>query len=174
MVDIPKDWTPKANMKRIIAHWSAGRYKPTGIDYAHYHILVDGDAKVIKGSRSIKDNVNTTGSYAAHTKGLNSGSIGISACCMQDAKQATKDYGPAPMKEVQWRALAAVAAILCKRYGIAVTPQTVLGHGEVQDILKVKQNGKWDPLAFPWDKSVTPAKAGQMFRDLVAKELAKL
>lgn len=174
MVDIPKSWMPKANMKRIVAHWTAGAYKPTGIDYAHYHILVDGDSKVIKGSRSVKDNENTAGKYAMHTKGLNSGSIGISVCCMASADQATKKYGVAPMKESQWNMLAEVAAVLCKEYDINVTPQTVLGHGEVQDILGIKQNGKWDPLAFPWDKTIGSKKAGAMFRDRVSMELAKL
>lgn len=171
---VPKSWMPKAKMLRIITHWTAGGYKAGGIDYAHYHILIDGNSDVLQGSRSIKDNEDTVGKYAAHTSKLNSGSIGVAVCCMAKADETTKNYGAAPMKEAQWKRMAEVVAVLCKEYGIAVTDKTVLGHGEVQDKLGVKQNGKWDPLVFPWDKSVSKKKAGDLFRDLVKVELAKL
>jgi N-acetyl-anhydromuramyl-L-alanine amidase AmpD len=166
---------PAANMARIIAHWTAGTYTPSGLDLAHYHILVKSDGSIVRGQRSIKDNESTAdGVYARHTKGTNKGSIGITVCCMRGANESPFSAGASPMLKVQWLALADVAARLCKRYDIAVTPQTVLGHGEVEANIGNPQDGKWDPMKLPWDPGVSSATVGNRFRANVSAVLATL
>jgi hypothetical protein len=64
-----------------------------------------------------------------------------------------------------------LAAELCRFYGIAVTPQTVLGHGEVQANLGIAQNGKWDPMALPWEPTWDPSVVGTHLRSMVANAL---
>ena len=162
---IPPDWLPKCRMKRIIVHWTGGLYAPSPLDRKHYHILVDGDGALHRGNRSIADNESTgDGAYAAHTKGCNTGSIGIAACCMSGGSERPFNPGPAPMKELQWERLAQVAAELCRAYGIACTPLTVLAHGEVQRHLNIGQEGKWDPLVLPWRPGLSKQEAGDHFR----------
>ena len=37
---------------------------------------------------------------------------------------------------------------------------TVLGHGEVQRNLGIKQRSKWDPMVLPWAPTRKPAAVG--------------
>jgi hypothetical protein len=149
---ISPSWMPKAEMKRIILHWTAGAYEPSATDKKHYHILIDGDGGLHQGIFSIKDNETTATPYAAHTAKSNSNSIGVSLCAMGgNVQERPLQAGPFPITRTQWETLAQVAAELCMRYNIEVTRKTVLGHGEVQDILGITQSGKWDPLALEWD-----------------------
>ncbi|MEM8591225.1 MAG: peptidoglycan-binding protein [Pseudomonadota bacterium] len=174
---IPSDWMPSAHMKRIILHWTAGRYDPSNLDKKHYHILIDGDGKVHRGKHAITANVPplTSGNYAAHTKGTNSHSIGISLCSMGgDARQSPFRPGPFPITRVQWETMAQVAAELCLRYGIEVSRETVLGHGEVQANLGITQNGKWDPMVVEWDVGRPFLEVGDGIRARVATLLAEL
>ncbi len=159
-------WMPQADMKRIICHWTAGAYEASNADILHYHILVEGDGTLVRGTCSIPDNESTRdGVYAAHTLGTNTGSIGVAVCCMADATRS--DPGRFPMTERQWLRMAEVAAELCKRYRIEVTPTTVLGHGEVERNLGIKQRGKWDPMMLPWEPDLPAKEVGDRFRRLV-------
>lgn len=170
---IPKAWMKPAKMERVICHWTAGGYVPSENDLAHYHILIDGDGALHLGEHSIPDNESTSdGDYAMHTRGKNGRSIGVSMCCMVGAEEKPFRAGIAPMKAVQWDAMVAVVAQLCKVYGIAVTPQTVLGHGEVQETLGIKQNGKWDPMKLPFAATLTPKQVGTKLRSEVQAALA--
>lgn len=170
---LPQDWTPNANMKRIITHWTAGSHTASGLDRHHYHILVETDGNIIRGQFSIKANEKNlkNGHYAAHTLGTNTGSIGIAVCCMAGAKESPFKAGNAPMTKIQWEQLIRITAELCRSYSIPVAPDTVLGHGEVQANLGNQQKGKWDPLILPWDTSLSKQKVGNMFRAEVAKLL---
>ena len=77
-VIVPDAWMPAAPMRRIIVHWTAGGHKANDVDRAAYHILVEESGKLVRGTHSIADNVSTAdGHYAAHTLGLNTGSIGV-------------------------------------------------------------------------------------------------
>lgn len=165
---IKKEWMPSCSMKRIICHWTAGGHRASQLDKAHYHILVEKDGKLIRGTHSIADNVSTSdGVYAAHTLGINTGSIGIAVCAMANAVENPFVPGPTPMLEIQWRTLAQVASELCRAYEIPVTPRTVLGHGEVQANLGITQKGKWDPLVLPWDPAMGRTQVGNFFRSVV-------
>ncbi len=174
-VQVPKAWMKPADMRRVICHWTAGGYTPSENDLAHYHILIDGEGALHRGEHSIPDNESTSdGEYAAHTRGKNGNSIGVSMCCMAGAEERPFRAGVAPMKPVQWDTMVVVVAQLCKAYGIAVTPETVLGHGEVQQILGVTQNGKWDPMKLPFAAELTPKQVGEKLRAEVTAALAAL
>ena len=162
---VPASWKPKANIDKIICHWTAGAYMASGLDKHHYHILVEGDGHLVRGRFSIKDNEHAGGAnYAMHTRRSNSRAIGVSVCCMSKAKEKPFDAGKIPMTKTQWDVMVAVVADLCRTYGIPVTPKTVLGHGEVQEILGIKQKGKWDPLKQPWNAAASKSKVGEKLR----------
>jgi len=174
---VPAEWMPPCHMDRVITHWTAGGYRATTHDRDCYHLLVEGDGHLIRGHHAISDNVSTSdGDYAAHTRGKNGGSIGVAVCCMADAQEPRAGqephFGPAPMNEQQYAVLAAVVADLCEKYQIDVRPATVLGLGEVEQILGVQQNGKWDPMVLPWDPGKSRSAVGTAFRETVQGLLA--
>lgn len=166
------DWLPTASMKRVIVHWTAGGYTANDIDRKAYHILVRGDGRLVRGTHSIADNASTAdGVYAAHTLNCNTGSIGVSACCMMGCVRSPFAAGRAPMRESQWRLMAEVTAELCRFYRIPVSPQTVLGHGEVQATLGIRQRDKWDPMVLPWEPDMSLTQVGIAFRAIVQNHL---
>lgn len=170
---IPADWLPWAQMLRIVFHWTAGGNKASTNDRKHYHVLIEGDAKLIRGNPSIllNDAPLKTG-YAAHTLNLNSDTIGISLCGMMGAKESPFNAGSAPITRAQWEALAAALAQLSKRYAIPVTRKTILSHAEVQPTLGIKQRGKWDIARLPFDPSIKGAIAiGDQMREMVMARL---
>jgi len=171
---VPVDWMPAAQMNRIIVHWTAGSYRPSGLDRSHYHLLIDGEGKLERGAPSIdlNDARGIKPGYAAHTLNCNTGSIGVSLCCMAGAVESPFNAGSAPMTRTQWEALPAVLADLCRRYSIPVTPKTVLSHAEVQGTLGIVQRGKWDISRLAFDPSVFGAAAcGDLFRAATLKLL---
>ncbi|HYI27566.1 MAG TPA: N-acetylmuramoyl-L-alanine amidase [Bradyrhizobium sp.] len=163
---VPADWMPWARMQRIIIHWSAGANKVSAIDRKHYHLILDGEGNLVRGDHSIADNVSTgDGKYAAHTLGLNSGSIGVSLAGMAGATESPFQPGKSPITRAQWEKLPLVLADLCRRYAINVAATTVLSHAEVEKTLGIKQRGKWDIARLPFDPSIVGAKAvGDQFR----------
>ncbi|MDX0921822.1 N-acetylmuramoyl-L-alanine amidase [Sinorhizobium medicae] len=157
---IPADWMPDAKMGRIVCHWTAGAHKASEFDRGHYHILIEDEGKLVRGIPSIALNeAPAKRGYAAHTLGANSGSIGVSLCCMGGSNEAPFDPGKYPMTREQWDALTSVVADLCRRYSIPVTDKTVLSHAEVQNNLGIQQRGKWDFTRLAFDPSVKGAKA---------------
>jgi hypothetical protein len=166
---------PVCEMARIILHWTAGTHKASANDQEHYHVLVEGDGTVVYGKHPIDANAKPAREpRASHTRNLNTGSIGVSVCCMKDAKEQPFSAGPFPMTIQQWQIAAEVVAELCARYRIAVTPRTVLAHGEVQAVLKVEQLQKWDPLVLPWTPAVPRQQVMDQFRASVQQHLASL
>ncbi|MGG5890094.1 peptidoglycan recognition protein family protein [Falsiroseomonas sp. HC035] len=159
-------------MKRVICHWTAGQHKASALDHEHYHILIEADGRLVRGTHSIEDNVSTKDKvYAAHTLGCNTGSIGVAACCMAEAHEKPFKGGRSPMLRKQWDTMAAVVAELCRFYRIPVSPTTVLGHGEVEIQLGIKQRGKWDPMMLPWNPDLSKTEVGNAFRALVQSAL---
>jgi len=157
---IPDAWLSECAMKRIIAHWTAGSHKVSEIDKEHYHVIWGGDGVPVRGDHEISDNVRTgDGDYAAHTRGCNTGSIGVSVACMAGAVETPFNAGKFPMTSKQWDAMIEGIAQLCQFYKIPVTTQTVLSHAEVQKTLGIAQAGKWDFTRLAFDPSVKGAKA---------------
>ena len=162
---VPEDWMPECEMKRIICHWTGGNYEAADDELDHFHIPVLQDGSLLCGNHSIAANGKPRSArYAAHTLNCNTESIGISVCCMADANESPFDGGKCPMTDWQWEVLAQVAADLAQRYGIRVTPQTILGHGEVETNLGIEQRGKWDPLMLPWEPTLSKKEVGDRFR----------
>jgi len=171
---IPADWMPDAQMNRVVIHWTAGAHRASGLDRSHYHILIEGDGKLVRGIPSIdlNDARGAKPGYAAHTLNCNTGSIGVSLCCMAGAEESPFKAGSAPMTREQWDMLPKVLAELCRRYGIPVTPRTVLSHAEVQGTLGIKQRGKWDISRLAFDPSVVGAQScGDDFRSRTRSSL---
>ena len=177
MKKIPAEWLSKVRMDRVICHWTAGRHKASGIDKAHYHILIEGDGTLVKGDYAISANsrwLKRGDGYAAHTSMKNSYSIGVSCCSMWDAREKPFKPGPEPLTETQWNRMTEVVAQLCDAYSIPVDKSTVLGHGEVQTNLGVAQRGKWDPMVLPWDLSLKSAQVGDLLREQVSGHRTKV
>lgn len=169
---IPDGWMPAVKMRRIIAHWTCGGHKANSTDTAHYHLLIEGDGKLVRGTNSIADNVDTSdGKYAMHTLSCNAGSIGVSMCCMVGTQEKPFLPGSAPMTKTQWDVMCRVIAELARHYGIPVTKTTVLGHGEVQANLGIRQRGKWDPMVLPWNPALSYSEVGNLLRETVMELL---
>lgn len=170
---VPAAWMPSCKMNAIVAHWTAGGHKASPLDREHYHVLVEFDGKLIRGDHEISDNVNTADDdYAAHTRRFNTGVIGIAVCCMADATEKPFNPGKFPMTQKGWETMAHATADLAKRYAIPVDKKHVLGHGEVQKHLGIQQRGKWDPMVLPWDRKLTFAQVGDLFRAKVQEFMA--
>jgi hypothetical protein len=176
MTKLPAAWMPDADMRRIHFHWTAGSHEPNATDLNAYHILIRGDGKPVRGTHSIAANApGAAGPRANHTLNANTGAIGVSLCCMLNAEEHPFDPGPAPMTREQWDAGIAILAQLAKRYGIPVTPQTILTHAEVQPNLNIPQKGKWDITRLAFDPDVRGHQAvGDLMRRGVAAQLDAL
>lgn len=166
---VPAACMPTARLERIIFHWTAGNHKASATDRSHYHILIEGDGNVVRGEHSIAANgIGASGPRASHCLNMNTGSIGVSLCCMAGAIKSPFNPGLAPMTSVQWHTLADVLAELCRSYQIPVTPKTVLSHAEVEKNLGVRQRAKWDVSRLPFDPSLVGAQAcGDAMRAMV-------
>ena len=164
-------------MKRIIMHWTAGGHAVSATDKRHYHFIVEGSGNVVAGNHAPEANAHiakpTDGStYAAHTRGANTGSIGVAVAAMRGAVERPFNAGPSPITPAQVDALVTLVAGLCKQYDIPVTRQTVLTHAEVQRTLGIAQRGKWD---ISWLPDMTaagdPVAVGDMLRARVQEAM---
>lgn len=155
-------------MKRVIMHWTAGKYKASSEDKKHYHRIYEGDGTIVNGNFPIRANESpVAGKYAAHTLNCNTGSIGVSMACMYGAQEG-KTNGSYPMTHAQFDAMCKDVAKLCLEYGIPVTRTTVLSHAEVQNNLKIPQRGKWDFTVLPFEPMVKGAgPCGDYARELI-------
>ena len=155
-------------MKRIIIHWTAGTNRPSSTDKKHYHFIVGGNGEIERGNLPVEANESTATEYAAHTRGLNTGSIGVAFAAMHGAKERPFSAGKYPITEAQVQSMAVVINNLSKRYSIPITPETVLTHAEVQPTLGVKQRGKWDVTWLPGMSQPSNAReVGDMLREEV-------
>lgn len=175
-VYVPQDWMPDSKAKRIIVHWTAGNSKASKDDATHYHFLINDDGELVRGTKTVADNDSITdGVYAAHTLDCNTNSIGVSLAGMAGAIESPFSAGTHPITRKQWEVLPEVLAQLCDRYGIAVSPKTVLSHAEVEETLGIHQKGKWDIARLPFDDSVKGARdVGDQFRAATAKLLSQV
>jgi len=175
-MSVPSAWMPAADMKRIHVHWTAGAHKANATDKKSYHILVEGDGKLVRANKSIKANEKGSGMKPAyHTLHANTGAIGISMCCMAGAKEKPFNPGKWPMTQAHWDTMIEAVADLAKRYDIPVTPQTILTHAEVQPNLSIKQHNKWDVTRLAFDSSVKGYKqVGDKMRKQIVAALDKI
>lgn len=160
-------------MKRIIIHWTAGTHKVNNLDREHYHFIIAGDGTVEVGKYPVIANDSTAdGAYAAHTKGANTGSIGVAVAAMAGAVERPFNAGAYPITGQQIEALAKLCARLANQYDIPVTRETILTHAEVQPTLGIKQNGKWDITWLPgWVTPGHPLAVGDILRTAITKQM---
>lgn len=155
-------------VKRIIIHWSAGRYYPSEFEKNYYHYLVDADGKVYSGFYTPEDNDNCyDGKYAAHTGGGNTGSIGVCMCGMYGFKSSA-NAGDYPITKVQFEACMKFCAELCAKYNIQPNPNTVLTHYEFGKANpKTTSAGKIDIIWLPPYPWVAQNEVGSFIRSKV-------
>lgn len=161
-------------MKRIIIHWTAGGYYPNAAEKNYYHFLVDKDGKVYKGKFKPEDNlVCNQGTYAAHTGGGNTGSIGVSLCAMAGFKSKS-DCGKYPITAVQFEAAMKLCADLAIKYNIDITPTSVMTHYEfgVKNP-KTTSAGKIDIIHIPPYSWVEKNDAGSFIRSKIKWYISK-
>ena len=155
-------------MERIIIHWTAGTHNAGDLDRRHYHFVIEGDGTVVTGQYAPEDNESTSTPYAAHTRSLNTGSIGVAFAAMHGAKERPFSAGKYPITEAQIDALTALVADLGDKYRIPITPRTILTHAEVQGTLGVTQRGKWDVMWLPgMTQPGHPETVGNLLRERV-------
>lgn len=165
-------------LERIIAHWSVTDYNADDACKRHYHYTFEADGTEVPGIMRPEANENIEdGYYCGHTRNCNSGSIGVACASMAGAEwpgKAPDQYGKFPVLKPQFEAMCLRIAKLCKKYGIPVTRETVLMHGEVQNTLKIQQRGKWDIGVLPYANLWDVGACGDYMRELVAEKLVKL
>lgn len=152
-------------MKRIILHWTAGGNYPNVTDLEHYHFVIDKNGKVYNGKFKPEDNLNCSDDkYAMHTGGGNTGSIGVAVCGMANYKGKLTDT-KYPLTAVQVEKMFSFCAELCKKYGIKITPDTVLTHYEFgKSHPNTESFGKIDITCLPPYLSVKPTQVGDFIR----------
>lgn len=155
-------------MKRVIIHWTAGTNQPNATDLQHYHYLVDAMGVVYYGKYKPEDNENCQdGRYAQHTGGGNTGSIGVALCGMCGFT-SNKNVGKYPLTKKQCEETFKLIAQLCKKYKLAVTPQTVLTHYEFgKSHPNTSSAGKIDIIYLPPYPEQTTDKIGNFIRNKV-------
>lgn len=155
-------------MKRIILHWTAGKYKPNQTDIEHYHFLVDGDGNVVNGKFPVAANeICKTGCYAMHTGGGNTGSIGVSFCAMFGFRDE-RNVGDYPITPLQFERGMKLCAELLKQYNIALSPETLMTHYEFGQAHKNTTSfGKIDIIHIPPYSWVKREEAGAFIRSKV-------
>jgi len=164
--------------KRIIVHWTGGTHRANSDDLQHYHFVIEGNGSIVKGRFDVVDNESTADTvYAAHTRLLNTGSIGIALAGMAGSRQTPFNIGPYPLTTTQFTELAKLCAELVTRYSLEVTPKTLLTHAEVSDVYpSAPQRGKWDITFHPsfGNRLVSAATVGTAIRESVLARLGQV
>ena len=155
-------------VKRIVLHWSAGRYYPSEFEKKYYHFLIDAEGRVYSGTYTPEDNNDCTdGKYAAHTGGGNTGTIGICLCGMYGYKSPV-DCGFSPITKVQFEACMKFVAQLCEKYSLQISSTTVLTHYEFgKQNPKTSSAGKIDITYLPPYSWVAKDDIGNFIRSKV-------
>lgn len=155
-------------IKRIILHWTAGTNQPSRTDYEHYHYLINGDGLVMQGKYKVSDNENCNdGVYAAHTGGGNTGSVGV-ACCGMFGYISPQKVGKYPLTKIQTEKMFKFTAQQCKKYGLIISPDTVMTHYEFgKRNPKTTSAGKIDITYLPSYPDVKVNEMGDFIRNKV-------
>lgn len=152
---------------RITFHHTGGVYTPNARDKYCYHYLVDNKGKIYKGDFSVADNFNCTDNkYAAHCGEGNTKNIGIAFCGNYHFSWKTKATSY-PLTRIQLEAGFKLAAELCTKYNITISPETVFTHFEF-DQRKKKPEGKIDIIYLPPFPSVKINTVGSFIRNKVS------
>lgn len=162
-------------MKGIVMHWDGGGGVPSRETLNAYHAAVSRDGKVHYGKYKPEHNLSTAdGHYAAHTRAMNTGWIGLAVCGMYGAKERPFSWGPSPLTWGQINVFTELVAEFALTYKIPVTRKTVLTHAEVQPTLGVWQRNKWDIRVLPGMEAVgDPIEIGDRLRNDIRAHVDK-
>lgn len=169
----PEQLIHTSGLHRVILHWTAGAYGEIALERRHYHLLVNSEGRVTMGDLAPEANADCRdGQYAAHTRALNTGSIGVAVDAMGGARERPFYPGPYPVTAAQLRGMVRAVADLCLTYDIPVSRFSVLTHAEVQPTLGVWQRAKWDITWLPWlEEPEDPVTVGGMIREAIRREM---
>lgn len=155
-------------MKRIIIHWTAGGYFPNASELNCYHYLIDKNGNFHKGKFSPEHNRQCIlGSYAAHTGGGNTNSIGVAMCGMFGFKNKT-ECGKYPITLIQFERTMYLCAKLATKYSIPIAKETVFTHYEFgKRNPKTSSAGKIDITFIPPYSWVNKEDCGAFIRSKI-------
>ncbi len=157
------------SLSKICLHWSAGASLPCEVDLEAYHFVVDALGKVYAGHFKPECNIICKpNKYAMHCGGCNTGCIGLSALGMAgfNLKDKQTKY---PLTKIQVEAFCKLAAELCIKYAIKVSPETVFTHYEFgQNHPKTKSYGKIDFTYLPFLPNLEKEKIGDFLRNKIS------
>lgn len=164
------------NTERVILHWTGGSGIPGAADRKAYHAIISQGLSLVPGVFRPEDNrFPKQGGYAAHTKNLNTKSFGLALAGMRSAKERPFKPGPEPITKEQFNLSAKLAARILLAANLECTPKTALTHAEVQKVLGVKQNNKWDIAILPWRTDIAGASSvGRHWRQLIKQEMREM
>lgn len=157
-----------AKPRRIVLHWSAGTHHASTYEREHYHFLVEGDGTVVEGVPVAANlrRLEAGNRYAAHTRGMNSYSVGIALCGMHGAVPGGT-FGAFPLLEEQVAEGCIFVGWLCHLWGLPVTRDTVFVHSEAERVHGVEQPGKWDIDVLQFRPDDTPEQVADWLRERV-------
>lgn len=155
--------------ERIILHWTASSHVASPHDKCSYHYLIEhheGDPRnpdddvtntvagvpVEKNLRDLRGAPSycrdREDGYAAHTRGFNTGSVGVALCGMRGARDLRPDRevdpGPSPITRLQVRALIGFVVSKLAEYDLQLSEDTVFTHAEAEWIHGRPQLDRWD------------------------------
>lgn len=153
----------------VVWHWTAGANGFIELEKNSYNFLTNTKGDIIQGNHTVAEQVMYDWRKkigASHTRGMNTGWLGISQDAMAGAQQTNPiTWGSHP---ITWEGIDAMLEQtwdLCEEYDIPVSKWTTLSHAEVQPTLGVKQKWKWDYTVLPGDDSSrNPVHVGDELR----------
>lgn len=162
------EWVEVEKMKRIILHWTGGNYTPQKRELECYHYLIDNKGVLHYGKYKPEDNLDCQdGGYAAHTGGLNTGSIGVALCGMFKYRSPI-EVGDFPITRIQAEKAFDLCAELCKKYNIPIDKKGVRTHWEVGlEYPKSSSAGKIDITFLPFASYLYPNEVCEYIRNKI-------
>jgi len=156
-------------LTKICLHWSAGASCPCEVDLKAYHFVVDALGKIHQGLFKPENNlICKPNKYAMHCGGGNTGCIGLSALGMAGFNLNDKKT-KYPLTKIQVEAFCKLAAELCIKYGIEVSPETVFTHCEFGlKHPKTTSYGKIDFTYLPFLPNLAKDKIGDFLRNKIS------
>lgn len=155
---------------RIILHWTGGGPRASDADLGAYHYIVEQTGRIVPGDHAPAHNAAPLGNvYAAHTRGYNTGSLGVAFAGMFDARERPFSPGPWPLTEGQIEAGCAFVARELASRGLPCTVETCFTHAEAaMEPHHRPQAGKWDINWLPgMAEPVDPRTTGDMLREMI-------
>jgi hypothetical protein len=174
MAEIPALSELPARPRRIILHWTGGGPRANSTDRKAYHYIVEHDGTIVQGVHPVARNMQRVWgeSYARHTGGFNSFSVGISFAGMMNFTSPARP-GSVPLKPGQVLAGLRFAAECCHAWELdALDPAQVFHHREAWELHGVKgtrNHTKLDITHLPFMPELRRTETGPWMRSKIAE-----